>query len=222
MKRLAIPAAGLTLLMAAAPASADDSGQPACSMVSNLLVSQDKGTISIGCSGVTEAYGDRLIELLNQVLQHRLDPQMVIAKLDEIGPVPEEGKARVIDETQRQAIVQALVSKPSQEIAIVAHSKVEDAADYGKGIATPLLMVGWRIQGQEIKRAAPSSLDEVRGVAVLVHDKEKPPQKALLLRDALTDAHIVAPIVGDPSLKGDATTLWVGRRPEFIEQAQKP
>jgi hypothetical protein len=221
MKRLAILAGGL-LLGLAGSAQAENAGSPTCKLVSNFIVSQDRGTVTISCSGVTQDYGDRLAELLTEVVQHRLDPETVIAKLGEIERAPEAGKPRAIDETQRQAIVQALVNKPSEEIAIFAHPQVDDAADYGKAIATTLLMVGWQIQGREIKRAVPPRLDDVKGVAVLVPDKNQPPRKALLLRAALTAAHIVAPILTEPSLTADATALWIGRRPQFMSAAQKP
>lgn len=219
MMRLAMLVAGLTLLLTA-NARADD--PPSCGLDGSFMVSQDKGTVTIVCSGVTQGFGERLADLLTQVLQDRIDPQMVIGKLDEIERVPEAGKPRVLEDAQRQALVQALVNKPSEIIRILAHSQVDDAADYGKAIATTLLMVGWQIEGHEIKRAAPPPLDDVRGVALLVRNKEQPPPKTLLLRDALKAAHIAAPILSDQSLPPDATVLWIGRRPEFMEEAQKP
>ena len=209
-------------MLFAATAQADDAPVPTCNLVSSFIVSQNQGTVTISCTGVTEGYGDQLVDLLTRVLQNKLDPQSVIAKLDEIERVPDEGKPRTIDETQRQAIIQVLLNKPPQEIAIVAHSAVEDSADYGKQIATALLMVGWQIEGRQIKRAAPPQFDELRGVALLVHDKTKPPEKAVLLRAALTAAHVVAPILADPTLAADATVLWVGRRPAYMNEAEKP
>ena len=77
------------------------------------------------------------------------------------------------------------------------------------------MMVGWQIEGREIRRAAPKLLDPVPGIAVVVHDKNAPPPPALQLRAALTAAHIAAALVADPALGPDATLLWVGRRPVF-------
>jgi hypothetical protein len=219
MKRSAMLIGGLLLLHATA-ARADE--PPGCGLDTSFMVSQDKGTVTIVCTGVTESFGERLADLLTQVLQDRIDPQMVVAKLGEIERVPEAGKPRTIDDAQRQAFVQALAGKPPEEIAILAHSQVDDAADYGKGIATALLTVGWRIQGHEIKRAAPPQLDDVKGVALLVRNKAQPPEKALVLREALTAAHVVAPLLTDASLAADATVLWIGRRPEFMNEAGKP
>jgi hypothetical protein len=219
MKRLAMLVGGLVLVFGMS-AWADD--PPSCGLDNSFMVSQDNGTVTIACSGVTASYGERLANLLTQVLQRRLDLQAVAAKLDELEGVPETGKPRDLDEAQRQAIVQALVNQPSQTIAILAHAQVEDAPDYGKAIATALLMVGWQVDGHQIKRAAPAPLDDVRGVALLVRNKDQPPPKTALLRDALKAAHITAPILSDRTLAADATVLWIGRRPEFMEQAGKP
>jgi hypothetical protein len=80
-------------------------------------------------------------------------------------------------------------------------------------------MVGWQIEGHEIRRVAVRSLDAVNGVAVVVPDKAAPPEKALHLRAALAAAHVGASLVSDPGMPADATLLWIGRRPEFMPEA---
>ena len=77
-------------------------------------------------------------------------------------------------------------------------------------------MVGWKIEGNEIRRVAVKSLEPVRGVAVVVRDKNAAPEKAVQLKAALAAAKITAPLVSDPGLAPDATLLWIGRRPEFM------
>ncbi len=128
----------------------------------------------------------------------------------------QQGGARTANESQRQLIIQNLVGKPGGQIAITAHPMIEDSAEFAKAIATSLLMVGWQIEGQQIRRAAPKSLEPVHGIAVVVRDRGAVPQQALQLKAALTAAHIGAALVGDPSLAPDATLLWVGQRPAFM------
>ncbi|MBV9860626.1 MAG: hypothetical protein JO267_00600 [Alphaproteobacteria bacterium] len=210
------------IVLAGGARAEETAAPPQCSLVSGLIVAQDQGTVTISCSGVTADYGEQLSALLSQILKDHLDPQSVVAKLDEIERAPEAGKARMVDENQRQAIVQALVGKPAEDVAILAHSGVDDSADYGKAIATPLLMVGWQIQGHQIKRSVPRQLDEVRGVALLVRNKDKAPAKAVVLRTALAAAHIVAPILADPSVPEGSVTIWIGRPPVFLSAEQKP
>jgi len=222
MKRLAMLFGWLALASAAQAQETQPAPPPGCALASDLIVSQGQGTVTINCSGVTEGYGDQLADLLSQILQNRLDPQAVIAKLDEIERVPEDGKPRTVDDAQRQAIIQALLGKPVQEIGIAAHSQVDDSAEYARALAQPLLMVGWQIQGQQIKRSAPKALDDVRGVALLVRSRDQPPAKALLLRSALTTAHVVAPLLSDPTMPADAVVMWIGRRPVFMSADQKP
>jgi hypothetical protein len=142
-------------------------------------------------------------------------PSSVLAKLDEVARVPQEGVARTVDENQRHQIIQSLLGKPAAQIAITAHLSVEDSAEYAKALATPLMMVGWQIDGNQVRRAAPKSLEPVQGLAVVVRDRGAVPQKALQLRAALTAAHIGTALVSDPGLAADATLLWIGRRVVF-------
>src|ERR1043166_8744381 len=96
-------AIGVTLLLAAAAAPADEPA--ACAVGStNILGGQDKdakGDVTINCAGMTEAFGNRLTDILNFIVQNRLDPRMVLAKLGEVDAVPEAGVARALTEDQR-------------------------------------------------------------------------------------------------------------------------
>jgi hypothetical protein len=206
-----------TLLPVAAMAD-----EPPCSLVSSVLITQDQGSVTIGCAGITEAYGNQLAALLNQILQNRLDPQSVMEKLQEVESLPEEGVARALDDMQRQAIISALHGKSSETVAIIAHPNVEDSADYARSLATPLIMIGWQIEGHQVRRAAPKPLDPVTGVALVVRNKDTPPEKAVQLKRALAAAHIQASLLSDPSMAADGTILWIGRRLTLQAAEQKP
>src|SRR5712692_9595087 len=145
MKRLLI-AVGLGLVVLSPAARADDAPAPACGLTSAPLLASSDGNVLIGCSGgVSNAFGNQLAEVLNRIQQNRLDPQLVLAKLDEIDRVPDEGVPRIVDDNQRQLIIQNLNGKPAGQIAIITHPAVDESAEFAKGIATPLLMVGWQI-----------------------------------------------------------------------------
>jgi len=209
-------ALGLFCVVSASPARADDAPLPVgCTVTAVNMVSPDQGAVTIDCSGLSEAFGRQFADILTRILKDRLDPQVVMTKLDEVDRVPEEGVARTVSDDQSQLIIKSLHGKPPGQIAITAHPIVEDSAEFAKAIATPLLQVGWRIEGQQIRRAAPQSLEPVPGLAIVVHDKGAPPQQALQLKAALNAAHIGATLVADPTLAPDATLLWVGRRPNF-------
>ena len=205
-------------LAALAPAAHAD--EPlGCALTSAPLMAQPEGSVLIGCvGGVTDAFGEQLVMVLNQILQNRLDPQAVLAKLGEVGSVADEGVARTVNEVQRHAIIEALSGKDNAQVAIVAHPLVDDSAEFAKGIAAPLTMVGWQIEGNQIRRAAPKAIEGVTGVAVVVHDSNAAPPKALLLRKALAAGSIGAPLVSDPGLPEGAAMIWVGRRPVFMKQ----
>ena len=212
----------ILLLAAAGSARADDQPQVGCS-VSGTDISQDTGigSVSIGCTGLSEALGNRLADILTRILQDRLDPAMVWSKLDEVDRIPSEGVARTIDESQRQLIYQFLIGKPAEQIAITAHMQVEDSADFAKAIATTLLSVGWQIDGNQIRRAAPKALDQVFGLAIVIHERLQPPKKALQLKSALASAHIGTQLLSDPAMAPEAVLLWIGRRPIFTDAANK-
>ena len=74
----------LSLLWAvsASPARADDAG--GCTVTTVSMVSPDQGTVSIDCTGLSEASGRQLADILTRILKNRLDPQMVLVKLDEV------------------------------------------------------------------------------------------------------------------------------------------
>jgi hypothetical protein len=194
-----------------------------CALTSAPLMAQPDGSVLIACvGGVTEAFGGQLADVMTRILQNRLDPQMVMAKLDEVGGVPDEGVARTVSEAQRHAIIQALSGKQGEQVAITVHPLVDDSAEFGKGIATPLIMVGWQIEGNQIRRAAPKALEPVTGVAIVVRSRDAAPAKARQLKTALTAAHIGAQLVSDPALPADAAMLWIGRRQVFMKADAKP
>jgi hypothetical protein len=203
---------GAFWVLCANPARADDA---ACAVIGVNMVSPDQGTVSIDCSGVSEAFGRQFADILTRIIKDRLNPQTVMAKLDEVERVPEEGVARTVSDEQRQLIIQSLHGKPPGQVAITAHPIVDDSAEFAKAIAMPLLQVGWQIAGQQIRRAAPKALEPVPGLAVVVHDKAAAPQQALQLRAALNAAHLAAGLVEDSTLAPEVTLLWVGQRPGF-------
>ena len=206
---------GLFWAVSATPARAQDASAAGCTVTEVNMVTPEQGTVAISCSGLSEAFGRQFAVILTRILKNRLDPQIVIVKIDEVDRVPEEGIARTVDDNQRQVIIQSLFGKPAGQIAITAHPAVVDSAEFATAIAASLLQVGWQIEGQQIRRAAPKALEPVPGLAVVVRDKGAAPQQALQLKAALSAAHITASLVADPSLAPDATLLWVGRRPAF-------
>ncbi len=216
MMRFAI-ALAFCLVVSAGAARAQDAPSAGCTIAAaSFLSQQPEGNVTIGCTGLSEALGQQLAEILTRIVQNQIDPQLVMAKLDEVGGAQQQGGARTVDENQRQLIIRNLAGKPVGQIAITAHPMVEDSAEFAKGIATSLLMVGWQIEGQQIRRAAPKSLEPVRGIAVVVRDRDAAPPQALQHKAALTAAHIGAALVADPSVAPDATLLWVGQRPAFM------
>jgi hypothetical protein len=214
---LLVVSAPMATPMAINAARAEDAAAAGCTLASASFLSQpDQGDVTINCSGLSETFGKQLAEIMTRILQNRLDPPSVLAKLEEVGRVPDAGVARTVEESQRQLIIQSLLGKPAEQIAITAHPMVGDSAEFAKAIATSLMMVGWQIEGRQIRRAAPKSLEPVPGLAVVVRDRGAAPQKALQLKAALAAARISASLVSDPALAPDATILWVGRGLVFM------
>jgi hypothetical protein len=219
MKRLVV-ATFVTLLAMSPVARADD--PLGCALTSAPLMAQPDGSILIGCTGgVTEPFGDQLVLVLNKILQNRMDPQAVLAKLDDIDSVPDEGVARTVNDAQRHAIIEALHGKENGQVAIVAHPLVEDSAEFAKGIATPLTMVGWQIEGNQIRRAAPKALENITGVAIIVRNIAAAPPKALQLKKALAAGSIGAQLVADATVPEGGAMIWIGRRPVFMQANAK-
>ena len=216
MNRLFI-AIGLGLAIVPNAAGADEPVQTNCEIASQPIIGADPNKVLIACYGINDAFANQLAELMNRMLRDRLDPQMVTAKLDEVERVPDDGMARGLNDLQRQAIIQTLHGQDTAQIMITAHPSVDDSAGYAKDLATPLLMAGWQIEGHQVRRTAPKPLEPVQGVAIVVRDTNSPPKKALRLKAALTAAKVTAPLVADPRFDAEATMLWIGKRPVFMQ-----
>ncbi|HXC29609.1 MAG TPA: hypothetical protein VNV38_16745 [Stellaceae bacterium] len=218
MKSL-IPALLSVLAMLPASAFADDANAPqgrGCGMADSALINQGSGTVMISCVGVSAEFGSQLAGILTYVLQRRLDPEIVIAKLDEVSGVPDANVARNLTTEQGQAIVQSLMTsgKPAT-IAINADPGEPDAANYALAIATRLGMAGWQIAGSQINRAVPAGLEDIHGVVLVVHDEKKPPAMADELKKAMAAAKVFVPIISRDSVGPDEAMLWVGKRAQL-------
>jgi hypothetical protein len=210
------PALFGALLLMPAVALADDAAQPGqgCGLVANALVSQGDGHVMIDCVGVTEEYGKQLAGVLTYVLQHRLDPELVVAKLDEIEGAPAGDAPRNLTTDQGQTLVQDLMAagKPTA-ISISADPGSPEPGNYALAIATRLGMAGWAIEGSQIRRTIPAGLEDIHGLVLVVRDEKAPPEKATELKKAMAAAKIFVPIISKPDLAPDAALLWVGKRP---------
>ena len=152
-----------TLILLPTASRADDAppggpGAQGCGLVSGALISQGQGQVMINCVGVTEEFGAQLAGILTYVLQNRLDPEIVIAKLNEVEGIPEADAGRTLSVDQGQAIVQSLVGSSGQ-IAMAADPGGNDTSDYALAIATKLGMAGWQIAGKQIRRTVPQGLE---------------------------------------------------------------
>ena len=211
MNRFVLAVAAVSIVSSAA--LAQNPPQPSCNVIGTNPLTQNESDVTIACSGMPEAMAGPLTAVLTRILQERLDPQQVIAKLGEVAALPVEGAARTVNDDQRQAIVKSLHGKPAAEVAMIAHPLVEDTAELAQALASPLVMVGWQLQGNQIRRAAPRHLDLVPGIAIVVRDAAKLPPKAEQLKTALIAGKLGPTVISDPAMAPDAVLLWVGRRP---------
>jgi hypothetical protein len=192
---------------------AQNAPPPVCNVIGTNPLTQNESDVTISCSGMQEGLAGPLTAVMTRILQERLDPQQILAKLSEVAALPVEGSARTVTDDQRQAIVRSLTGKPAAEVAMIAHPLVEDSADLAQALAMPLVMVGWQLQGNQIRRSAPRHLDPVLGVALVVRDANKPPPKAEQLKAALIAGRLGPTLISDPAMTPDGVLLWVGRRP---------
>lgn len=205
--------AAAVVLPAAAFADGDAQQEKGCGVATGAFVAQGDGQVTINCFGVTPEFGAQLAGVLTEVLQRRLDPELVVAKLSEIEGLPPDGTPRSLTADQGQTLVQSLVAGKPAAISISADPEGAEPGGYALAIATRLGMAGWRIEGDQIRRAVPPGLAEIRGLVLAVRDDKAPPDKATRLKQAMAAAKIFVPIVAKPDLGADAALLWVGKRP---------
>lgn len=215
-----IPASLLTLALLPGAALAEEAPAVGCGIAEGALLAQLQGQVMINCVGVSDEFGAQLAGILTYVLQHRLDPELVVAKLGEIEGLPPGDTPRSLSSDQGQAILQALVGQPSEQIGVVAHPQGSDSIDYAVALATRLGMAGWKIEGNQVRRMVPPGLDDISGLVLVVHDDKAPPDKAVRLKAALAKAKILLPMISDAKLPADRALLWVGKRPSFNTATQ--
>lgn len=219
MKRLYASVLGALMLFPVAAWAEDAAQGQGCGLVSGALISQDQGQVMINCVGVSEVFGTQLAGILTYVLQKRLDPEIVIAKLNEVEGAPKGDAPRTLSADQGQAIVQSLVGTKAQ-IAIFTDPGGKDTGDYALAIATKLGVAGWQIEGNQIRRAVPSGLEGIHGVVLVVHDEKAPPEKAMQLKKAMNAAKIFLPVISNADVPADGAVLWVGKRPTLDAATQ--
>lgn len=215
---------GLLLMPAARAGDAPKPGTPAprgCRLADGALVNQEGGRVTIDCLGVGPQLGGRLAGILTYVLQRRLDPELVIARLDEVQGVPPANQPRNLSDDQGLALVQSLVAGKPGVISVFADPDGPEPGNYALALATRLGMAGWRIAGSQIRRTAPSELEDMRGVVLVVHDDKSPPAMAVQLKKSFAAAKLFVPIVSCPDVPPDAALLWVGKRPELDAAATR-
>jgi hypothetical protein len=83
----------LMCLVAGGPSTAQNSTTGSCSPI----VTQNRGPVTIECSGVPEQLQRQFVEILNTILQKQLDPAAVMGKLDEISKGVGELKRKSMD-----------------------------------------------------------------------------------------------------------------------------
>lgn len=211
MKRLLPPVLGALLLLAAAARAGDAPQGQGCGLVSGALISQGQGQVMINCVGVSEEFGSQLAGILTYVLQRRLDPEIVIAKLNEVEGVPEGAAPRTLSADQGQAIVQSLLGTSAQ-ITMAADPGGKDTSDYAMAIATKLGIAGWQIEGSQIRRSVPPGLEDIHGIVLVVRDEKALPEKATQLKKAMGAAKIFLPVISNPGVPPDGALLWIGKR----------
>src|ERR1700682_5837440 len=71
MMRSAI-ALSLFWVVSASPARADDATAGGCTVTDVNMVTPDQGAVTIGCSGLSEAFGRQFADILTRILKNRL------------------------------------------------------------------------------------------------------------------------------------------------------
>jgi hypothetical protein len=210
---LAVLFGALAVLPVAAFADGGASPDKGCGAASSAFAAPADGQVMITCTGITPEFGDQLVAILTEVLQRRLDPEIVVAKLAEIEGLPPDGAPRTLTADQGQILVQSLVADKPAAIAISADPDGAEPAGYALAIAARLGMAGWRVEGDQIRRVVPPGLGDIHGLVLVVRDEKSPPDNAMRLKQAMAAAKILVPIVAKPDLGAEAALLWVGKRP---------
>src|SRR6476646_8412480 len=103
MNRFVLAVAAVSIVSSAA--LEQNAPQPFRNVIGTNPLTQSESDVTIACSGMPEAMAGPLTAVLTRILQERLDPQQVNAKLNEVAALPVEGAARTVTHDQRQAIV---------------------------------------------------------------------------------------------------------------------
>jgi hypothetical protein len=143
--------------------SATTSGQ--CSPISP----NNSGAITINCPGMSKEQGQKMIAILNKILADQLDPDAVMAKLDEIianqekqseeiGKIKGQQGPWLLDPTIQERMFDSLKNAP--KVPVIVESQTRSTQNFSQGIVNVFMKLKWPLR----KRITESSNAPIIGI----------------------------------------------------------
>jgi hypothetical protein len=114
------------------------------------IAPNNSGTITIQCGGISSKLGNQLVAILNRIAKNQLDPDEVMAKLEEIqkgvNEIRENTAPRIISDDAAKAILTALSVYEGQRATMTYLSSDSDARKLCERIKGILDASGWIVE----------------------------------------------------------------------------
>jgi hypothetical protein len=224
---------GLTLLMLIAVPCCSQTAQTGKATTSGSCspaVTGSRNSFTITC-GIDSKQGQKMLDIMNKILANQLDPDLVMAKLDEIGKGVDElrrsSRARHLSDRQKVALIAAMSPFRGATVSIEAPMNDPEAYSFAEDFVAVFRSAGLRLAAvfmgadktgvNEVMRSGPP----VPGIDIEPTD-EKEWNTALVQTFAGTleqngiphSAHSSA----NPTMPGNKESpqmhLWVGTKPQ--------
>jgi hypothetical protein len=176
------------------------------------IAPNNSGTITIQCGGISTKLGNQLVVILNRIAKNQLDPDAVMAKLDEIqrgvNEIREAGAPRRLSNPQRDVLVSRLTPLSKPRLSVLVLNGSAEIEDLSKDFQDVFKRLGWPL-GNQLYGMVPSSF---RGISVGVKSQQDHPAAAEVLVRTLTEMGFLVEASADSKLQADEIRLVISSK----------
>jgi hypothetical protein len=149
-------------------------------------VTGNSNTFTITC-GIGKQQGDALLKIMNKILANQLDPDAVMAKLDEIQKgvekIREASAQRHLTPAQKTALLERLKSLPKPRLIFRLENGTAEVAAFADDFVEVFMQLGWLDRKRDWAMGIGAS--RAAGLNMVIRSKEEYPPAADALYDAL-------------------------------------
>ena len=170
-------------------------------------VTGNNNTFNITC-GIGQEQGRKMLSILNKILASQIDPDAVMAKLDEIQKgiekIREANIQRHLTPAQKTALLEKLKSLPKLRLIFRIENGTAEVATFADDFVEVFTQLGWLNKQKDWDMGIGAS--RIVGLNMIVRSQEEYPPAAGALYNVLQGMGFDLQVFSDPKLQ--ANEIW--------------